>query len=81
MSKETDALMSCVSDLLTAAEHIKAAREACGTLQTHKDNPGAMDEAITRIEGALSESLFLVLSSPIIMHGIAKSMGVVAKSH
>ena len=80
MSKETDALMSCVADLLTAAEHIKAAREACGALLTHKDTPKAMGDAITRIDGALSESLFLVLSSPIVMHSIAKSKGI-AKSH
>jgi hypothetical protein len=80
MSKETDALMTCVSDLLGAAEHIKAAREACETLKTQKDNPRVVDEAITRIDGALSESLFLVLSAPIVMHNIAKYKGA-AKSH
>jgi len=80
MSKKADALISCISDLLGAAEHIKAAREACGTLKANRGNPEAMDDAISRIEDALAESLFVVLSSPIVMHGIVKSMGE-SKSH
>jgi hypothetical protein len=75
MSKETDALMSCVLDLLGAVTHIQAAIAACETLKAQRENPKAMDDAIARIDNALSESLFLVLSSPIVMQNIVKSMG------
>ncbi len=80
MSKKADALTSCIADLLGAAEHIKAAREACGTLKAQRGNLEAMDDAIGRIEESLAESLFVVLSSPIVLHSILRSMSE-AKPH
>ena len=73
--KETDALRTIVSNsLAAAAEHIRTARDAFRTMQEHKDNPGVLKELNSHIDRVLSESLFHVLTSQIVVCNVTKAM-------
>jgi hypothetical protein len=74
MSKESDALMNCVEEIMAAAGCIKTARAAFVELQSHSIDLEAALLLRTRIDVALAESLLLMLTAPITVCAVARKL-------